>query len=204
MLNEQQLVSETDSFTEKRYHQFSRFIPSSSRAVSILDIGCNTGRGGRVLRRMFPNAHLTGIDVVENRLKIIPQGLYDALMVGSITRIALPDASLDFILAGEVIEHISPADLSVVLCELRRVLKPSGKLLMTTPNPESFLVKAGRDHVFQDPSHLSIMPIGIHKNLLHECGFTTIKIFGSGKAIRIFPHWFPLMGVFGSYLSVSC
>ncbi len=171
--------------------------------LSILDIGCNTGRGGQVLRRSFPQANLIGIDVVENRLKSIPKGLYNSLLSESITSISLPTASLDFILAGEVIEHISPEDLGTTLGELRRVLKPGGKLLMTTPNPDSFLVKAGRDHVFDDPSHLSIMPIEVHKTLLYQNGFKTIRIFGSGKAIKIFPHWFPIMGVFGSYLSVS-
>ena len=203
LINEKQIVSEVDSFTEKRYYQFSKFIKPPQTSFSILDIGCNTGRGGSVLRKMFPQANIIGIDVVENRLKVVPKGLYDSLLFESITNISLPSSSLDFILAGEVIEHIAPEDLPVVLLELKRVLKENGKLIMTTPNPDSFLVKAGRDQVYDDPSHLSIMPIGMHKSLLQQHGFKAVKIFGSGKAIRIFPHWFPIMGVFGSYLSVS-
>ncbi len=44
-INEKQTISEKDTFTTKRYQQFSKFIDSSNRCISILDIGCNTGRG---------------------------------------------------------------------------------------------------------------------------------------------------------------
>ncbi len=44
-LNAAQTVSETDSITAQRYVQFARHLGS---AMSILDVGCNTGQGGVV------------------------------------------------------------------------------------------------------------------------------------------------------------
>jgi hypothetical protein len=42
-LNKAQIWSENDPFTLNRYLQFSRFIKNGNY---VLDIGCNTGRGG--------------------------------------------------------------------------------------------------------------------------------------------------------------
>lgn len=51
--------------------------------------------------------------------------------VCEITRIPLPDRSLDAILCTEVLEHV-PQPMEV-LGEFSRLLKPGGKLLLTTP-----------------------------------------------------------------------
>lgn len=51
--------------------------------------------------------------------------------VGDITSIPLPDQSLDAILCTEVIEHV--VDPMVVLTEFRRLLKPGGRLFLTSP-----------------------------------------------------------------------
>jgi ubiquinone/menaquinone biosynthesis C-methylase UbiE len=201
-INKQQLISEIDPFTVKRYIQFSTFMKNSSNPV-ILDIGCNTGRGGRILKDQLPNCRVTGIDIVEERLKMVPENIYEKLINASITDIPLDDCSVDYIVAGEVIEHIAGEDIEKVLGEFKRILKNKGMLLMTTPNPNSLLVKLGNDAVLKDPSHLSVMSIERHKLLLKQFSFRDIKIFGSGKAITYIPARFPLMAVFGSYLSVS-
>jgi 2-polyprenyl-3-methyl-5-hydroxy-6-metoxy-1,4-benzoquinol methylase len=52
--------------------------------------------------------------------------------VGDIQAIAHPDATFDTVISSETIEHVpSP---SSALAELSRVLKPGGRLLLTTPN----------------------------------------------------------------------
>jgi SAM-dependent methyltransferase len=202
-INKRQTVSEEDPFTVQRYQQFSRFFNLKNENISILDVGCNTGRGGAIFREKSNKANIIGVDIVQERLDQIPAGIYNMLLCESIIEISLPSSSMDYVVAGEVIEHIAPEDLNKVLISFNRVLKPNGKLLMTTPNPNSFLIKLGRDSVFNDPSHLSIMTIKRLKTLLKGNGFTDIKIVGSGKAIDIFPDWFPIMGVFGSYLSIA-
>jgi hypothetical protein len=43
-LNRAQEISEVDTFTESRYRQFVRRFQDHTQTV--LDVGCNTGRGG--------------------------------------------------------------------------------------------------------------------------------------------------------------
>lgn len=68
---------------------------------------------------------------MSERLSQIPSGIYNTLLCESIIDMSLQSESIDYILAGEVIEHIAPEDLDKVLLSFKRVLKSGGKLLMT-------------------------------------------------------------------------
>ena len=72
--NRAQFSSEVDDFTEERYAQFFRHLPPD--AASVLDVGCNTGRGGAVLKRMAPGLHLDGLDCVPERLDAVQEQIY--------------------------------------------------------------------------------------------------------------------------------
>jgi SAM-dependent methyltransferase len=66
----------------------------------------------------------------------------------------LPDASMDLVYAGEVIEHLVDPDRLVEECA--RVLRPDGWLLVTTPNPHVWysrlLFAAGVQPLFLETS----------------------------------------------------
>lgn len=51
---------------------------------------------------------------------------------GDLTRLPLPDASLDAVFCISVLEHLPPERARAGLQELRRVLHPEGRLLLTT------------------------------------------------------------------------
>jgi ubiquinone/menaquinone biosynthesis C-methylase UbiE len=50
------------------------------------------------------------------------------------TRLPIRDRSVDFIFNSEMIEHLLPAQSEAMLAEFARVLKPGGRVLLTTPN----------------------------------------------------------------------
>ena len=130
--NLQQPEAESDHFSLGRYQQFAkRALPG---AVTVLDIGCGTGRGGEEFARLRPEARLWGIDVVQHRLDALPS-VYERGIRGVSTALPTEDGSVDLVLAGEFLEHLSPHDVDPTLCEFQRTLRIGGQLLMTTPNP---------------------------------------------------------------------
>ena len=198
--NRQQVHSESDAFTIDRYRQFAGHLPGSN--LRILDCGCNTGRGGRILQETLSSAELYGIDLVPERIDQIPDGIYRHLAATSSVSLPYEPGFFDAIVAGEFVEHVSDPDLLATLHEFRRVLKPKGRILMTTPNPDSYLVALGRTNIFDDPAHVNIMSPRLLKEKLATCGLNLSKVVGSGRASRYFGEQFPFFNVCGSYLAV--
>ena len=72
--NREQVASEDDDFTVDRYKMFQRHFPAFAR--SVLDIGCNTGRDGSVLKERDSELGITGLDRVQERLDRLPPASY--------------------------------------------------------------------------------------------------------------------------------
>jgi SAM-dependent methyltransferase len=67
-----------------------------------------------------------------------------AILLDDMTRSSLPDACFDCVVAVEVLEHVERDDRFVA--QVRRVLKPGGVFLMTTPNGD-FVKNTNPDHI---------------------------------------------------------
>ncbi|MFW8602410.1 methyltransferase domain-containing protein [Desulfobacterota bacterium M19] len=196
-INLLQPESEVDPFTEERYRQFFRFFPKGSQTV--LDIGCNTGRGGKVLKELNPNLLIYGLDAVKDRLDRLPTTVYEQGVHGYSTQIPHNDCFYDVVVAGEFIEHIYQADVDKTLGEIFRVLKVGGRFLLTTPNPAD-IKRRWRGGSILGGSHVSQH---FHDTLalkLRMSGFSRVKIQGSGKVTRYLGNKFPLF-VYGSYMA---
>lgn len=199
-VNRRQVNSESDPFTGDRYRQFASHLPQ--RELRILDCGCNTGRGGYILRQAIPGAKLFGVDLLPERINQIPGGIYQQTVATSAASLPFDNNFFDAIVAGEFVEHVNDPDLLATFGEFRRVLKSNGTILLTTPNPNAYLVKLGRTHIFDEPSHVNIMSPGLLKAKLARCGLRLTKVLGSGRSFRYVGEQFPLFGVYGSYLAV--
>jgi SAM-dependent methyltransferase len=198
-INLLQPESESDPFTEERYHQFYRHFPSKARTV--LDIGCNTGRGGRVLKELNHNLHIYGLDAVKDRVNRLPVDAYESGVHGYSTHIPNDDGIYDVVVAGEFIEHIYQSDVDQTLGEIFRVLKVGGRLLLTTPNP-SDIKRKWRGESILGGSHVSQHFHDAFALKLRMSGFSRVKIEGSGKVTRYLGTKFPLF-VYGSYLAMG-
>ncbi len=69
--------------------------------------------------------------------------------------IDLPDASVDVFFAGESIEHVFNVD--AFLNEVYRVLRPGGRLIVTTPNADACLYRAHGERYCHNGEHVSLM-----------------------------------------------
>jgi SAM-dependent methyltransferase len=106
-------------------------------AESILDYGCGTGL---LLARLAEQGYrVAGADTSEHSLEGVRHRLQ---RYGSFLGAFTPDALLaegrqfDTILAVELVEHLHDDWFDHVLGVLRRLLKPSGRIVVTTPNQE--------------------------------------------------------------------
>ena len=102
----------------------------------VLEIGCGRGDFSCWLARNT-HARLTATDfshtaVAKGRDYASSLGLNILWQVMDIQSIAYPDATFDFVISSETIEHVP--DPMRAVSELGRVLKPGGKLFLTTPN----------------------------------------------------------------------
>lgn len=98
------------------------------RRARVLDVGCGAGATARDL-----SAHGTvfACDLSERALAFCRQRGLSALSLGDLQRLPFRTASLDCVVALDVLEHVS--DDEKALSEIARVLKPNGTLVLSTP-----------------------------------------------------------------------
>jgi ubiquinone/menaquinone biosynthesis C-methylase UbiE len=98
----------------------------------VLDVGCGAGEFSAAL--LEAGAQPVAVDVAAEALRRARERVpaLDARLWREGQPLPAEDASFDVAWAGEVIEHVT--DVAPWLSELRRVLRPRGTLLVTTPD----------------------------------------------------------------------
>ena len=184
-------------FTAERYEQFCSQMTSFPRFI--LDVGCNNGEGGKVLKNQYPNAILAGVECVPERA-LEASKIYDLVMETLANEIPLPSNTATDIVAGEFIEHLTLDDTKLFLQEAYRILKPNGYIILTTPNPEYIKLKLRNRKVTDDPSHLCSFAVEELAAELRNYGFQDVSYEGSGRVSRFLGKSFPVFNAYGSYL----
>ena len=196
--NQAQSHSETDDFTVERYQQMFAHFPVKS--ADVLDIGCNTGRGGAVLKQLQPNLHLIGVDCIKERLACLDAHVYSKVICSFSSELPLDNNSFDVVVAGEFIEHVPPNEVDDTLAEFFRVLRLKGRLLLTTPNPGYLKNKLRHLSVLLEDSHVTQHFPDCLRFRLRTVGFSNVRTYGSGRMTRYVGQSLPVLNVYGSYL----
>ncbi len=101
-----------------------------------LNIGCGTG----ILERLAlaRNIDIYALDPSERSIGQLREtlNLGDKARVGYIQQLPFSDSFFDAVVVSEVLEHLNPEVTQAGLQEIRRVLKPGGRILGTVPSRE--------------------------------------------------------------------
>jgi len=132
-------VREINGFKIHRYSQliFEYLEKQESKNKRILDFGCGAGNIALALNSI--GYHVHGIDFSEHVLKIAKskseqiQNKTSEILFNNDDYFSL-DKTYDYILFGDVIEHISKIELEKVFIKATELLSGHGEILINTPN----------------------------------------------------------------------
>lgn len=126
-------VARHEKVSVRRLHKIFALIGKQPRETRILDVGCSSGA-------FLMSARKLGVDAegVEPSAEAAETARKAGLKVftGFLEAARFPDASFDAVTLIEIIEHLH--DSRSLLSECRRILKPGGILLISTPNAASW------------------------------------------------------------------
>ena len=134
---------------------------------NILDIGCGTGYA----------TIGTGIDIDPEAICYAKKHYKANFLVGDATNLPFENGTFDAVTSFETIEHIK--DYKKYLTEIKRVLKPGGKLILSTPR------KNGLSNSQYHIKEFSFIELD---NLL-RLRFKSVKIYGQGSSKKAQNAW---------------
>ena len=100
----------------------------TDRPARILDVGCGTGAN---LLMLSNYGEAEGVDVSEDALEFCRARGLDKVKLGAAEELPYEDGTFDLVTAFDVVEHMD--DDLAGLTEMRRVLRPGGRVLLFVP-----------------------------------------------------------------------
>ncbi|MFO7462079.1 MAG: class I SAM-dependent methyltransferase [Desulfatiglandales bacterium] len=175
-------IDPNPSVHRKRLRKVERLAGSRPGETCILDVGCNVGTFLHEAKARGFTA--TGVEPDRRAVEIgVGSGL--DIRCGYLHEVGIAESSYDIITLFEVIEHLwEPIPL---MQECRRILKPSGLVLLTTGNTQSWTVKfLGERWDYFDLAlgHVSFFCPSSIVRLAEKAGFEVEKIETKSVSVR--------------------
>ena len=160
-----------------------------------LEVGPGSGVYLPLLSSVFETVYATDIEAayLKYAAPLVDKLANLKLLVDDIADSKLPPQSFDLILCSEVLEHIS--DSSAAVAGMRRLLKPGGLLILSTPQRYSPLELAAKIAflpgviqlvrlIYREPiletGHINLMTSRTVERQLTEAGFCISERYKSG------------------------
>lgn len=132
----------------------------------VLDIGCCWGTMHRQLKQIRNDCEIFGIDISITEMYKNDKNIF----MGDAQKMDMfYSETFDTIIAGEVIEHLEEPEKMIK--EACRLLKPRGKLIITTNNKGSLINRIFHTYESKATTHRHIFQKAELTSLLEENGF---------------------------------
>ena len=137
----------------------------------IIDLGTADGLTLSRIKDNFSSARCVG---VEHSLELVESSADDRITVlqGDVNALPMPDNSFDIAIATAIIEHLP--DPNKMLSEARRVLRPDGLIILTSPDPFWEKIASMIGHL-KDDQHNNVMNIKELSMFLDKAGFIILE-----------------------------
>lgn len=179
---------------ERHYEPEPRLLAAIDRALDahadVLDIGC--GSGNSYARAVARGARsYVGVDVSDAAVEAARASGLDARVIDDAAELPFEDGSFDVVLCVEVLEHLFSPDRAAA--EIRRVLRPGGRLVASSPNVAYWRLRANLafglwnplgdelsiEQPWRDP-HIRFFTPTTMKRMLDMAGFRTVTVGAHG------------------------
>ena len=163
--------------------------------LSVLEVGCGFGATaqhvGRGQREMIGvDAAPAAVETARRLAADRPELRFEVMDAG---RLEFADGRFDLVYSIDLIEHLHPDDVGAHLREVRRVLRPRGRIIVKTPS-ELTGPHEGEDPGDQGFLHFLEYRYGTLMPLLRDAGFRRLRApaFSMRFASRLpGPAWYP-------------
>jgi len=174
---ERYIPTEQGEIRHEHLHRYAWCVPLVA-GKDVLDIACGEGYGSAMLSRRARSVQ--GVDISDEAVRHA-EATYGHIAnlqfkVGDAAKIPLPDDSVDVVVSFETIEHHDRH--SEMLKEIRRVLRPRGGIVISSPNRVVYSELAGHHNEF----HVKELDFGEFDAVLRE-QFDSVKYFGQRLAV---------------------
>src|ERR1700742_1464308 len=163
---------DVENYWFRRHEVVYQQLAPRCAGVEVLEAGCGEGYGADLISRVA--RRVIALDYDETTVAHV-RTHYPGVEVthGNLAELPLADASVDAVVNFQVIEHLW--DQTQFVRECARVLRPSGLLMVSTPNRITFT--PGRDTPI-NPFHTRELNADELTRLLVGAGFTSVSMSG--------------------------
>lgn len=185
LMPQAKFLQETYILTLSRYQLVCEY----AKGKIVLDAGCGSGYGADKLIRCGAKK-VYAVDNNSESIKYCRSHYRQKnleFLQGDVAKLDFPNNFFDLIVAFEIIEHLKGPQK--VIAEFYRILKPGGRLILSTPNKGIY--SPGTKKPFY-PFHVQEFYLEDLKKLLNN--FQNLEILGQyikGRKMLLYPTWHP-------------
>lgn len=178
---------------ESKYREMTLKYLNIKTGEKVLEIGFGTGHSLKKMAMLVGDSgNIYGIDISSGMLKVAAKRLSAADLMGRVTltcgdaaKLPYEDSKFDTVFMSFTLELFDTPEISLVLKEIRRVLKPNGKLgivSMSKGNGSPVMVKLYEFIHRKFPTYADCRPIYVEQSI-RDAGFEisfreTLKLSG--------------------------